>query len=174
MIYSRSAAYAIRASLHLGLLEDGKCAMAREIAAQEEIPAHFLAKLLQILARKGLLKSQKGPTGGFCLRMGAKDVRLIDIVDAVDGLNHYDKCIVGFPQCNDKMGCPMHNSWVALHSRIMDYLKRNTIGSLVRQMETRNSAGLKPAGGKKQMPRRQMLRVVQPALESKKAKRPSL
>ena len=183
MIYSRSAEYAIRATLHLGLLEDGKCAMSRKIAEYEDIPAHFLAKLLQQLARKGLLKSQKGPTGGFCLRLAAKDVRLIDIVDAVDGLNHYAQCIVGFPECNDKMGCPMHDSWVALHSRIMDYLKRNTIGSLVRQMETRESqngsrtksrdiAVGKPAS--KKAPRKQPVKGLKPALESRKAKRPSL
>ncbi len=164
MIYSRSAEYAIRASLHLGILEDGKCAMAKDIAADEEIPAHFLAKLLQQLARKGLLKSQKGPSGGFCLRLKAKDVRLIDIVDAVDGLEHYAKCIVGFPECNDRMGCPMHDSWIALHSRIMDYLRRNTVGSLVRQMETRNQA----AG------RKSRVKGLKPARESKKTSRPSV
>ena len=163
MIYSRSAEYAIRASLHLGRLEDGKCAMAKEIASDEEIPAHFLAKLLQQLAKKGLLKSQKGPSGGFCLRLKAKDVRLIDIVEAVDGLDHYAKCIVGFPECNDKMGCPMHDSWIALHSRIMDYLRRNTVGSLVRQMEARQAAARKPK-----------LSVLKTARESKKTLRPSV
>ena len=164
MIYSRSAEYAIRASLHLGSLEDGKCAMAKDIAADEEIPAHFLAKLLQQLARKGLLKSQKGPSGGFCLRLKAKDVRLIDIVDAVDGLEHYAKCIVGFPECNDRMGCPMHDSWIALHSRIMGYLRRNTVGRLVRQMDARNQA----AG------RKSRVKGLKPARESKKTLRPSV
>ena len=140
MIYSRSSEYAIRAALYLGKIDDGKCAMAKEIAETESIPAHFLAKLLQQLARKGLLRSQKGPSGGFCLRKSAKDVRLIDIVDAVDGLNHYAQCIVGLPECNERMGCPMHNSWIDLHSRIMDYLRRNTVESLVKQMEAKKPA----------------------------------
>lgn len=138
--------------------------MAKDIASDEQIPAHFLAKLLQQLARKGLLKSQKGPSGGFCLRLKAKDVRLIDIVDAVDGLDHYAKCIVGFPECNDQAGCPMHNSWIALHSRIMDYLRRNTVGSLVRQMEARNQA----AGRKPRLKRLKLAR------ESKRALQPSI
>ena len=138
--------------------------MAKDIASNEKIPSHFLAKLLQQLARKGLLKSQKGPSGGFCLLWKAKDVRLIDIVDAVDGLDHYAKCIVGFPECNDGMGCPMHNSWIALHSRIMDYLRRNTVGSLVRQMEARNQVAS----------RKPRLTGLKPALESKKTSRPSV
>ena len=137
MIYSRSAEYAIRASLHLGLLEAGKCAMAKEIAQAENIPVHFLAKLLQQLARKGVLKSQKGPTGGFCLKIDAKNVRLIDIVDAVDGLEQYSKCVAGLPECGDHVDCPLHTGWVSLHTRIMSYLTRNTIGNLVKRKDLR-------------------------------------
>jgi len=63
MIYSRSAEYAIRAFVHLAQVPEGKYAMVKNIAEQEDIPAHFLAKILQQLARKGLLRSSKGPTG---------------------------------------------------------------------------------------------------------------
>ncbi len=135
MIYSRSSEYAIRASLHLAQVPSGKCAMAKDIARDEQIPAHFLAKILQQLARKGLLKSTKGPTGGFCLQIKASDVRLIDIVEAVDGLSEYGKCIAGLPRCLDDSPCPLHAGWTALHSRIMDYLRRNTVGSLVKKLE---------------------------------------
>ena len=47
MIYSRSAEYAIRAFVHLAQVQEGKYAMVKNIAEQEEIPAHFLAKILQ-------------------------------------------------------------------------------------------------------------------------------
>ena len=72
MIYSRSAEYAIRAFVHLAQVPEGKYAMVKNIAEQEDIPAHFLAKILQQLARKGLLRSSKGPTGGFALRVDAE------------------------------------------------------------------------------------------------------
>ena len=62
MLYSRSAEYAIRAFVHLAQVPDGRYAMVKQIAAEEEIPAHFLAKILQQLARKGMLRSSKGPT----------------------------------------------------------------------------------------------------------------
>ena len=135
MIYSRSAEYAIRAFVHLAQVPEGKFAMVKNIAEQEEIPAHFLAKILQQLARKGLLRSSKGPTGGFALRVAASDVRLIDIVEALDGVTAYQQCASGLSECNDEMPCSMHDSWMTLRSRIMDYLGRNTIADLAKALE---------------------------------------
>jgi len=114
MIYSRSAEYAIRAFVHLARVQEGKYAMVKNIAEQEEIPAHFLAKILQQLARKGLLRSSKGPTGGFALRVEASEIRLLDIVEALDGLAPYQQCASGLSECSDDMPCSMHDSWIAL------------------------------------------------------------
>jgi Rrf2 family iron-sulfur cluster assembly transcriptional regulator len=135
MIYSRSAEYAIRAFVHLAQVPDGRFAMVKNIAEEEEIPAHFLAKILQQLARKGLLRSSKGPTGGFALRVPPDEVRLLDIVEALDGLTPYQQCASGLAECNDDMPCSMHDSWKALRSRIMDYLGRNTIADLAKALE---------------------------------------
>ena len=135
MIYSRSSEYAIRAFVYLAQVPDGKYAMVKNIAESEEIPAHFLAKILQQLARKGLLRSSKGPTGGFALRVDAGDIRLLDIVEALDGLAPYQQCASGLSECNDDMPCSMHDSWVALRSRIMDYLGKNSIADLAKALD---------------------------------------
>ena len=135
MIYSRSAEYAIRAFVHLAQVPDGKYAMVKNIAETEVIPAHFLAKILQQLARKGLLRSSKGPTGGFSLRIEPAEIRLLDIVEALDGLAPYQQCASGLSECNDDMPCSMHDSWVALRSRIMDYLGKNTIADLAKALD---------------------------------------
>src|SRR5437763_15604362 len=109
MIYSRSAEYAIRAFVHLAQVPESKYAMVKNIADQEEIPAHFLAKILQQLARKGLLRSSKGPTGGFALKVDPSEIRLLDIVEALDGLAPYQECASGLSECNDEMpaACPV-------------------------------------------------------------------
>jgi Rrf2 family protein len=140
MIYSKSAEYAIRAFVNLAQVPEGKYAMVKNIAEQEEIPAHFLAKILQQLARKGLLRSSKGPTGGFALRVDASDIRLLDIVEAYDGLASYEKCASGLSECSEDMPCSMHDSWVTLRSRIMDYLGRNTIADLAKALEVKKKA----------------------------------
>ena len=135
MVYSRSAEYAIRAFIHLAQVPDGKYAMVKNVAEAEGIPAHFLAKILQQLARKGLLRSSKGPTGGFALKGDAADIRLIDIAEALDGLAGYRECAMGLSECNDEMPCGIHDSWMGLRSRIMDYLERNTIADLARELD---------------------------------------
>jgi Rrf2 family protein len=157
MIYSRSSEYAIRAFVHLAQVEEGKYAMVKNIAEQEDIPAHFLAKILQQLARKGLLRSSKGPTGGFALRVDAGEIRLVDIVEALDGLAPYHQCASGLSECNDEMPCSMHDSWAALRSSIMDYLGNNTIADLAKALElkkknlaqTKKTKAKRPAAAKR-------------------------
>ncbi|MDX2152731.1 MAG: Rrf2 family transcriptional regulator [Bryobacteraceae bacterium] len=135
MIYSRSAEYAIRAFVQLAEVPEGKYAMVKQIAEQADIPAHFLAKILQQLARKGFLRSSKGPTGGFALRQPAGAITIIQIVESVDGLEDYHRCPAGMAECNDQMPCGMHDSWKALRSRIMEYLEETSIEDLARALE---------------------------------------
>jgi Rrf2 family iron-sulfur cluster assembly transcriptional regulator len=145
MIYSRSAEYAIRSFVYLARIPAGKFAMARHIAQEEKIPAHFLAKILQELARKGLLRSNKGPSGGFSLRVPASQIKLLDLVEALDGtalaesLNH---------------GPWILDSWKDLHSRIMDYLECNTIADLARAVEKKAVEQKKSAAEKSKRGRR--------------------
>lgn len=140
MIYSKSAEYAIRAFVHLAQVPEGKYAMVKNIAEAEGVPAAFVAKILQQLAKKGLLRSSKGPTGGFALRMDAAEIRLLDIVETVDGLAPYQQCASGLSECNDDVPCSMHDSWVVLRSRIMDYLGKNTIADLAKALEQKKKA----------------------------------
>ena len=135
MIYSRSAEYAIRAFVHLATVPEGKYAMVKQIAEEADIPSHFLAKILQQMARKGFLRSSKGPTGGFCLRMNAADLSLLQIVDSIDGLADFERCPAGMAECNDQAPCGMHDSWKALRSRIMEYLERTSIEDLALSLE---------------------------------------
>jgi len=144
MIYSRSAEYAIRAFVHLAQVPEGKYIMVKNIAQEEGIPSHFLAKILQQLARRGLLQSSKGPTGGFHLRQKPEDISLMDIVQALDGLGDYEKCASGLSECNAQMPCGMHDSWVALRSRIIDYLKHTSIADIHTALEEKRRVAVKP------------------------------
>ena len=149
MIYSRSAEYAIRAFVHLAGVPDGKYAMVKHIAEQEEIPSHFLAKILQQLARKGLLRSSKGPTGGFSLRQSSQSISLMNIVDALDGLSDYSKCASGLAECNDDQPCGMHDSWKQLRSRIIDYLEQTSIADVADALGEKRRQLQKPRRGRR-------------------------
>ncbi len=140
MIYSRSAEYAIRAFVYLAQVPSGKFAMVKQIAEESDIPAHFLAKILQQLARQGFLRSSKGPTGGFSLRYPSTDITLLQIVESIDGLADYQRCIGGMTECNDQMRCGMHDSWKALRGRIIEYLEGTTVEDLAEALEVKRRA----------------------------------
>ena len=140
MIYSRSADYAIRAFIHLTRVPPGQFTMARDIADHEHIPAHFLAKILQDLTRRGLLRSSKGPSGGFALRGPATQIRLLDIIEALDGRGFAESC---------REGPWVLDSWKELHSRIMDYLERNTIADVAKALDHKKVKRGRRAGIKK-------------------------
>ena len=145
MIYSRSAEYAIRAFVYLADVPEGKYAMVKNIAEQSDIPTHFLAKILQQLARKGFLRSSKGPTGGFTLRRPADDISLLELVDSIDGLSEYERCPSGMTECNDEAQCGMHESWKELRSRIMGYLEDTTIADVAAALEKKRESLAKAA-----------------------------
>ena len=140
MIYSRSTEYAIRALIPLSKAPEGKYTMVRAIAEQEQIPTHFLAKILQQLARKGLLRSSKGPLGGFSLRVPAEEIRLLDLVEALDGVRTPHLCIGGFGHCTKDQQCSMHDGWTQLHESILDFLKDHTIANLAKALEQKQKA----------------------------------
>jgi Rrf2 family iron-sulfur cluster assembly transcriptional regulator len=132
MIYSRSAEYAIRALIPLAELPPGDFALVKNVAADTGIPAHFLAKLLQDLARLGLLKSTKGPHGGFRLNLAPEEISMLRIVEAIDGSGRFDRCLGGSIECSDRVACGLHDGWMVLRSRIMDYLGGTSIADLAK------------------------------------------
>ncbi len=121
MLFSRSVDYAIQALGRLAEASDGEQVMARVIAEEEELPAFFLAKTLQNLARHGLLRSTKGPTGGFSLNKPPGKIRILDIVEALDGLEHLQTGQEGLP------------NFKPIRSTIMSYLKNTTIADVAAQ-----------------------------------------
>ncbi len=127
MIYSRSAEYAIRAFVYLVDVEEGRYAVVKNIAQECNTPTHFLAKILQQLARKGFVRSSKGPTGGFALRRPADEISLLELVDAIDGLSEHQRCPGGKAECNDEAQCGMHESWKELRDHIQHYLADTSV-----------------------------------------------
>jgi Rrf2 family transcriptional regulator, iron-sulfur cluster assembly transcription factor len=125
MIYSRSAEYAIHALTELAHLPPGEFALVKTLAAETEIPSHFLAKLLQDMARIGLLKSTKGPHGGFRLNVPPEELSMLRVVEVIDGPGRFDRCLGGNAECNEKVACGMHDGWMALRLFGGDFDRRS-------------------------------------------------
>lgn len=136
MLYSKAAEYAIRAMVSLAEQPEGQLIQLKEVAEKEDIPFHFLAKTMQILSRKGLVRSHRGPRGGFCLASKPNEITLYDIVDPIDHIANYDEiCILGIDVCSDEASCPLHDEWKQIRSEIRSTLEHKNLAEMVGRLE---------------------------------------
>lgn len=127
VIFSKKCEYGLQAILYLASREEKKYFSAREIANDLKIPKEFISKILQSLVDFELVGSQKGKNGGFYLAKDPSEIRLIDIVEAIDGLEIFTTCVLGFPDCSSDVPCPVHNPWGKLRSMAYNMLSSETI-----------------------------------------------
>ncbi len=130
MIYSRPCEYALRALTYITVNSDSELIRTQEIAEAEGLPAPFLAKLLQQLARSGILVSVKGPKGGFGLARPPKEISLLEVVTAIDGEDGFMRCAIGLAECTDTAPCPLHDTWKPLRDQILDYMAGRSLANL--------------------------------------------
>ena len=98
-----------------------------------DIPYHFLAKILQRLTRKGLLRSLKGPTGGFTLSLPAEKITLFQIIEAIDGAEFMTTCVLGFSECSGRNPCSVHEQWGEMRTSIHAMLVNKSIAQMARE-----------------------------------------
>ena len=135
IFFSRQCEYALQAVLYLALKPMGGMTSIKDLSSRLSIPHHFVGKILQDLTYKGLLTSQKGPTGGFALAMPAKDITLFHIVEAIDGVAFTNSCMLGFSECSSKNPCAVHNQWAGLRDGIYNMLVNKSIDEMAREMK---------------------------------------
>jgi Rrf2 family iron-sulfur cluster assembly transcriptional regulator len=112
MIYSPTCQHALRALIYLAVRNQSGPALVREIAKESFSPQQSLSKILLRLQKSGLVKSTRGPGGGYNLARPASEIRLIEIIRAVDGSVDLDKvCILGLDHCGEEETCALHAYW---------------------------------------------------------------
>lgn len=129
MLFSQSCKYAIRALVHLSSNTDGP-SLSRDIAHDIQVPEHFLAKILQDLARHQLLDSFKGRGGGFQLARPPGRISLGEIVHAVDGNGLTENCLLGLPNCSAESPCAMHDWWSTQRQELKEMLEGQSLADL--------------------------------------------
>jgi Rrf2 family iron-sulfur cluster assembly transcriptional regulator len=135
VLFSRQCEYALQAVMFLALKADGQRTSIRELTKKVQIPYHFLAKILQDLTYKGLLVSQKGPSGGFALAKSAKEITLFDVVEAIDGAGFTQNCILGFSECGGKNPCAVHEKWGSMREDLRQLLASKNVAQMAKEMK---------------------------------------
>jgi Rrf2 family protein len=142
---SNSCRYGIRAIIYLAKQPEtsGKTGI-KQISDELGLPAPFLAKILQELARKKILVSTKGPHGGFSLYRDPKKITLLHIVKAIDGDEFFTNCIMHSGPCGGKKEdvkhCPLHHDYEQTRKDLISLFSKRTVYELVEN--TNNSESI--------------------------------
>ena len=135
-MFSKACEYGIRATIHLARsTADNERSSLRHVAESIDSPVAFTAKILQSLARKGLIISIKGPTGGYEIsRSKLSSITLSDVVDAIDGRNIYQGCGLGLMNCDATQPCPMHFQFKVIRDDLKQMLKTTKVQDLALEL----------------------------------------
>ena len=144
MIFSSPVQYAIRAMTYLGGQEVGKLCSIRDISRAAVIPLPYLAKIVNRLARRKLLRSKRGPLGGVMLGRPASRITVGDIVDAMGCHLQTKQCLLGLAECSDQTPCPVHESWKQVRQTLSLALHEKTVRDLVHTAEQKVPSPLRP------------------------------
>ncbi len=137
---SNTCKYAIRSVIYLAVnTNESEKIGIKKIAEDLNIPTPFLGKILQVLARKKILNSTKGPNGGFSINESTFDTSLMDIVEIVDGRDLFDICVIGLKSCalheENEMPCPIHNQISDAKGQLNEFFTTKTIGALINDID---------------------------------------
>ena len=125
--------YAVMAIADLARHGDESPVTLSEIAQRQQISLSYLEQIFAKLRRAGLVKSVRGPGGGYLLGRARADISVSDVMAAVEEPNKSRICMPHYPShCSATENyCPTHDLWVRLSSTLNDFLSSITIADVL-------------------------------------------
>ena len=141
---SRRIDYGLRAMIYLASQPIGTVSPLSEIARRTDVPQEFLAKILKTLARQKMVKSTRGAHGGYTLARPARDLSMLDVIEAVEGPVRVNVCSDDHDACNLSHSCSMYGVWKLGQDRMLEVYRAATLDKLA-MAETRHGRPLPTA-----------------------------
>lgn len=131
-MFSKTCEYGIKATLHIAYRSQLKKRVGiKDIAEAINSPEAFTAKILRELVKIGIIHSVKGPHGGFVIEQEKLDnLKLSEIVLAIDGNQIYSGCGLGLKECNAQKPCPVHDKFVTVREELKVMLESTLVKDL--------------------------------------------
>lgn len=129
-VLSRTADYALRAILVLAR-RGARPLAAESIAELTGSPPNYTSKTLNALTRAGLLRSMRGPTGGFVLAVPPEQISVARIAEVFAEAVHVPHCLLGTGPCNPESPCAAHAHWTRLTQAAREPLLATTVADLL-------------------------------------------
>lgn len=130
MWISGTSQYAIRAVVYVATQGADEPVRVGPIATALDVPQNYLSKTLHQLARVGVLRSVRGPRGGFQLAVPADRLTLARVTAPFDDVGERH-CLLGRPQCGDRSPCAAHAHWSGVSTSLQEFFRNTTIADLM-------------------------------------------
>lgn len=136
---SQAGEYAVRGVLFMASEPYGKVILTKDVAKARAIPKPFLAKIFQSLSRSGILRSHRGVGGGFSLAKPAKELSLLEVVEAIEGKIAINSCLLlgGCQNCGSIDNCPVGSVWVEAQKGLIEVLKATSVEDIAKSVDSR-------------------------------------
>lgn len=110
--------------------EPSRFMLVRNLASAAQVPAPYLSKIVQTLARKGLVTTQRGIGGGVSLARSPEDITIYDLCVALDDPIILQRCMLGTAECSDVRACPCHTFWSHQRTELLGFLRTMCVASM--------------------------------------------
>lgn len=130
MNLTSTSRYAIRI-LSFMAMQDTPMVSAKFLVEKLNISDKYLRSLMTKLAKKGLIRSIQGRDGGYVINKSTKELYLIEIISAVEEIEKYIGCVLGFEQCSSSNPCALHDKWNEIKQDTMTFLTNTTLSDIV-------------------------------------------
>lgn len=127
MHLTKKSKYALLGLAYLVSRDRGTTVPLAEVAEAQALPATFLAKIFQELARHGVLEADRGRGSGYMLSRPPAEVRVREVVEAVEGPMALKQCLLWSNDCGEEDPCPLHYRLEQFHAQLDDVLNEITL-----------------------------------------------
>lgn len=132
MFLSKSFGYALRGVLYVASMNDeNRRVQIDEIADKLSVPRHFLGKIMQQVVKAGLLKSTKGPYGGFAMTEKTLNAPLVSLLEITGDEQQFHVCVLKLKTCDGTNPCPLHYEMEAIRNNMLGVFQKTTINDLL-------------------------------------------
>ena len=130
MNLSKTTSYSLNVLSYMAQNREAVCSSSF-LHEKLNIPHQYLRQLLTQLSKSGFIHSTRGRNGGFVFSKDICEIFVADIINSVEGLDSFNKCILGFTDCPFDTKCSMHDFWEKTRSDIIKELKTTSLSDLL-------------------------------------------
>jgi Rrf2 family protein len=141
MLISSKSEYGLRALIDIAVHGNGQLVSRSDIARRQQIPLPFLTQVLRCLVNGGLLKSSRGPAGGYVLSKAPADISLLEVINILQGPVAPTNCagLNETKECSRLKGCGLAGVWSKLQSVSEEVLSKTSLEAVIKSSRETNN-----------------------------------